>query len=111
MGKLLYGTPPTEHEIEDRLLAHVQVVITNKFRRDESFAFVLPANPALGSGRQTLWLNPSIPVQFSFHGSRAPALNRDWVQQLMNEANSGRGLSLLPEPPQREGTVRTFPAA
>ena len=50
-------------------------------------------------------------MQFSFHGSRAPALNRDWVQQLMNEANSGRGLSLLPEPPQREGTVRTFPAA
>lgn len=99
MGKFLYGTPPTEHEIEDRLLAHLQVVIVSKFRRNESFAFSLPANAALGTGRQTLWMSPTIPVQFSFHGSRTPALNRDWIQHLMNDASSGRGLSVSPEPP------------
>lgn len=99
MGRFLYGTPPTEHDIEDRLLAHLQVVIVTKFRRNESFAFTLPANHTLGTGRQTLWLNPAVPVQFSFHGSRTPALNTTWVRQLMTEANSNRGLSLLPEPP------------
>jgi hypothetical protein len=98
MGKLLYGTPPTEHTVDDRILAHLQVVIVGKFRRNECFAFTLPASPAEGTGRQTLWLHPAIPVQFSFHGSRMPALNRAWIEQLMNEANSGRGLTLLPEP-------------
>ncbi|MBO0982703.1 ATP-dependent DNA ligase [Rathayibacter sp. SD072] len=102
MGKLLYGTPPTEHDVEDRLLAHLQVVIVNKFRRGESFAFTLIVPSSHGSGRQTLWLNPTIPVQFSFYGSRIPALNPAWVQELMNEANSGRGLSVIPEPQHRD---------
>lgn len=101
MGKLLYGTPPTDYEVEDRLLAHLQVVIVNKFRRNESFAFNLPESAEASTGRHTLWLNPTIPVQFSFYGSRTPALNPRWVQHLMNEANSGRGLSTVPEPAQR----------
>ncbi|MCJ1685356.1 ATP-dependent DNA ligase [Rathayibacter sp. VKM Ac-2928] len=110
MGTLLYGTPPTEHDIEDRLLAHLQVVIINKFRRGESFAFTLTVPASHGSGRQTLWLSPSIPVQFSFHGSRAPALNPTWVQELMNEANSGRGLSVMPEPQHRQAPRTTVAA-
>lgn len=101
MGKLLYGTPPTEHLIDDRILAHLQIVIVNKFRRNECFAFTLPASPAQGTGRQTLWLHPIVPVQFSFNGGRMPALNRTWIEQLMEEANSSRGLSLIPEPRQR----------
>jgi hypothetical protein len=111
MGKLLYGTPPTEHDIEDRLLAHLQIVIVNKFRRGESFAFTIPASAQAGTGRQTLWLNPSIPVQFAFHGSRMPAMNPAWVQELMNEANSGRGLSTVPEPHQRDLTRTAVTAA
>lgn len=111
MGKLLYGTPPTEHEIEDRLLAHLQVVIVNKFRRNESFAFTITTPASRGSGRQTLWLNPTIPVQFSFHGGRMPSMNPAWVQELMNEANSGRGLSLMPEPQHRDASSRSIIAA
>lgn len=111
MGKLLYGTPPTEHDIEDRVLAHLQVVIVNKFRRGESFAFSLAASAASGTGRQTLWLNPTIPLQFSFYGSRLPAINPAWVQELMNEANGGRGLSILPEPQARDLSQRAPIAA
>jgi hypothetical protein len=111
MGKLLYGTPPTELEVEDRALAHLQVVVVNKFRRGECFAFSLPSSPADGTGRQTLWLHPTIPVQFSFYGSRMPAMNRTWIEQLMNEANSGRGLTLTPEPQQMTTTARTEAAA
>lgn len=110
MGKLLYGTPPTEHEIEDRLLTHLQVVIVNKFRRGESFAFTIAVPPSQGSGRQTLWLNPTIPVQFAFAGSRVPALNPAWVQELMSEANSGRGLSMVPEPQQNQVQQSTIAA-
>jgi hypothetical protein len=98
MGALLYGTPPTSHDIEDRALAHLQIVIINKFRRDEAFAFRIDASSGRGDGRRTLWLHPSIPVQFSFRASLMPAINPDWVRALMEEANSSRGLLLLPEP-------------
>ncbi|MBF4461177.1 MULTISPECIES: ATP-dependent DNA ligase [unclassified Rathayibacter] len=101
MGALLYGTPPTSHEIDDRALAHLQIVMINKFRRNEAFAFQLDASPAHGTGRHTLWLHPTIPLQFSFHGSRMPAVNSEWVRALMEEANSGRGLRLTPEPAQQ----------
>ncbi|NQX11519.1 ATP-dependent DNA ligase [Microbacteriaceae bacterium VKM Ac-2855] len=103
MGKILYGTPPTEHDIDDRVLAHVQVIVMNKFRRNESFPFNLEVSHLNGSGRHALWMHPTIPVQFSFYGSRAPAINTAWVQAMMDEANSGRGLRILPEPePIRE---------
>jgi hypothetical protein len=98
MGNLLYGTPPTPHEIEDRLLAHLQTVIFTKFRRNESFAFHLDAVPGRGTGRQSLWLNPMIPLQFSFYGSRAPELNREWLAALLEQANSAKGMRIVPEP-------------
>ncbi|AZZ56472.1 ATP-dependent DNA ligase [Rathayibacter iranicus] len=111
MGALLYGTPPTSHEIDDRALAHLQIVMINKFRRDEAFAFQLDASSAHGTGRQTLWLHPSIPLQFSFHGSRMPAINAGWVRALMEEANSGRGLRLVAEPAQQPDSAGLTHAA
>lgn len=98
MGRLMYGTPPTELDVDDRVLAHIQVIILNKFRRNESFAFHLDAQPERGIGRQSLWLHPSIPLQFSFYGSRMPALNPEWLRLLADEANTGRGLHICPEP-------------
>lgn len=38
MGQFLYGTPPAVIEIEDRTLAHLQIVVYAKFRRDERFS-------------------------------------------------------------------------
>lgn len=105
MGKFLYGTPPTEHEVDDRLLAHLQIVILNKFRRNESFPLHLDASAEKGTGRQSLWMHPTIPVQFSFYGSRMPVVNAEWVHLMMDEANSGRGLRTLPEPEPAEARV------
>ncbi|MWV47920.1 ATP-dependent DNA ligase [Rathayibacter sp. VKM Ac-2803] len=111
MGALLYGTPATSHDIDDRALAHLQIVMVNKFRRNEAFAFQLDASSAHGTGRQTIWLHPSIPLQFSFNGSRMPAINPEWVRALMDEANSGRGLRILPEPAQQPASAGLTTAA
>ncbi|KQQ05945.1 MULTISPECIES: DUF7882 family protein [unclassified Rathayibacter] len=111
MGALLYGTPATSHDIDDRALAHLQIVMVNKFRRNEAFAFQLDASSAHGTGRQTIWLHPSIPLQFSFNGSRMPSINPEWVRALMDEANSGRGLRILPEPALKPETVGLTHAA
>jgi len=102
MGKLLYGAPATELEIDDRLLAHLKLVIVAKLRRNEGFMLLWEHSPAEGSGRESLWMHPSIPLQFHFLGSKRPALNTEWLDVLMASANTADGLRITPEPaPQR----------
>ncbi|OUE15122.1 hypothetical protein CMMCA002_03085 [Clavibacter michiganensis subsp. michiganensis] len=42
---------------------------------------------------------PELPLHFRFSGSRVPAINPAWVDLLMDSANTGSGLHLVPEPP------------
>ena len=98
MGYLLYGRPAEEIEIDDRALAHLKIVILSKLRRGETFAFSFQYDVLDGSGRSTIWLHPSIPLQFKFFGSRQPAINHSWLEALVLAANSVDGLRILPEP-------------
>jgi hypothetical protein len=97
MGKMMYGSPAAEFDIEDRALAHLKVAIVTKLRRDEKFTFSWRQE----HGRTTIWIHPSIPLQFVFAGSRPPALNRAWIEALMMSANSTGGLQLVPEPEEQ----------
>jgi hypothetical protein len=103
VGKFIYGTAVNSFEIDDRTLAHLRVVVMNKLRRSESFMFELAMSD--GSGRRSFWISPAVPVQFHFHGSRAPRLNRAWVEQLMTAASSPAGLGILPEPAESVAEV------
>jgi hypothetical protein len=85
-------------DFDDRVLAHIQVVIGAKLRRGESFYFTWRDDVGVGDGRSTIWVNPSIPIAYKYFGSRAPALNRDWIEALMATANSSAGLHIVPEP-------------
>lgn len=98
MGRLIYNSTPRELEIDDRTLAHLRVAILSKLRRSESFAFTWEHGVENGSGRTTLWLHESIPLQFIFNGNRSPKLNRLWIEALLLQANSTGGLQLVPEP-------------
>lgn len=98
MGFLLYGRPAEEIEIEDRILAHVKIVILTKLRRDQAFAFSFEHDVDGDDGRSTIWIHPSIPLHFKFDETRQPEINRPWLEQLMIAANSGDGLRLIPEP-------------
>ncbi|WP_067879226.1 hypothetical protein [Agromyces aureus] len=93
MGTLVYngnGSIP----IDDRVLAHLQVVIIDKLRRKEFFAFTWQL-----SGREsTVWFGPTIALEFVYSGGRVPTLNRAWLHRLAEAASSNAGLSLLPEP-------------
>ncbi|WP_426625323.1 ATP-dependent DNA ligase [Leifsonia sp. McL0607] len=103
MGSLVYDSSVIE--FDDRVLAHLQVVIVNKLRRRESFAMSWRDCPEVGDGRSTIWLDPSIPLYFKFEGSRVPAINRDWIERLAESANSSTGLIVFDEDgePQRAG--------
>lgn len=97
MGKLTYDSTLVA-DFDDRVLAHVQVVIGAKLRRGESFYFTWKDDPQVGDGRSTIWLNPGIPLGYKYFGSRAPTLNREWIEALMVTANSSGGLRIVPEP-------------
>lgn len=103
MGRFHYNAI-TKVEIEDRALAHLQVVIGQKLRRGESFFFSWKEDASVGDGRSTVWLHPHATLHFRYHGSRRPELNRDWLEALTVVANSNTGLYLIPEPPRQAGS-------
>jgi hypothetical protein len=98
MGQFIYGNPSVAVDFDDRVLAHLKVVILSKVRRGESFTFSWEYSAAAGSGHSSIWVHPTIPLQFNFVGSREPRLNRAWVDELVRHANSPAGLRVTPEP-------------
>lgn len=96
MGKFSYDAG-IRADFEDRLLAHLQIVIGNKLRRGESFFFTWADDLSLGGGRVAVWMHPQSGLVFRFAGSRLPHINRDWVEALAETANSTAGLHVIPE--------------
>jgi hypothetical protein len=97
MGRLIYDNT-TAVEFDDRVLAHLQLVIGTKLRRGESFYLNWTDDVSIGDGRNAIWLNPGIPIRLKFDGGRRPSLNMSWINQLMLSASSTEGLRLTPEP-------------
>ena len=82
---------------DDRVLAHVQIVIVQKLRRGESFLMSWRDSIAVGDGRSSIWLDRSIPLYFKFAGGHTPDLNRAWLATLTLSADSPRGLVISSE--------------
>ena len=95
MGQLHYGSPPATYEIDDRTLAHVELVVLAKLRRNESFALTLDAEK--GEGRSTLWINASSTLRFDF-SAQSHDINRVWLDELIDSANTTLGMRIVPEP-------------
>lgn len=95
MGKLVYGS--VTFDLDDRLLAHLQVIVGMKLRRSENF-FVSWRNPSeVGSGRQSVWIDNGQHLAFIYEGSRIPAVNREWVETMSASAHTNFGLQLTDE--------------
>ncbi len=103
MGQMLYGSPPEILEFEDRVLAHLDMVIIAKLRRDEKFTLTWEKDIDGVAHRCTIWLHPAIPLVFKFDSTERQPLNKAWLEDLMNTANTGAGLHVVPEPAQLVG--------
>jgi len=95
MGHFVYDSTDRPFEVEDRVLLHLRVVIMTKMRRNEPFMMKLDTPDR---GDRWFWIHPSIPVQMRFHGSRQPALNMAWIDQLMKNSSNSNGFVISPEP-------------
>ncbi|CAI9387046.1 ATP-dependent DNA ligase [Microbacterium sp. T2.11-28] len=97
MGRLVYDGA-VRFVIDDRTLAHLQVVIGDKLRRREPFTFTW-ANPLDdGGGRTSVWMSPASSLAFTFDRHRPQRLNRAWLDALSAATHSPAGLSAIPEP-------------
>ena len=106
MGTLLYGHSGVEVAFDDRALMHLQIVITVKLRRRESFVFSWTDAAEAGDGRGSIWLDPSSTLYYRYASSRMPTINREWIDILMISANSGSGLLFTAEPNHPTTRVR-----
>ncbi|MGO4533839.1 DUF7882 family protein [Leifsonia sp. 2MCAF36] len=107
MGVLSYGG--TDYVLDDRLLAHLQIVITTKLRRRESFA--LSWVPDGDSGREAIWVDNGLPIRFRYHESAISPLNREWLEVLMDGTHRPNGLLVAPEPARQTDQARRPSAA
>jgi hypothetical protein len=96
MGTLQYDGVLVE--FDDRLLAHLQIVIVGKIRRGESFLMSWRDSSETGNGHSAVWIHPAQNLYFKFAGGRSAAINQDWLTQLTDSANSARGMLITKEP-------------
>ncbi len=92
MGFLYYGSETQPAEMPDRILAHLKLVTTTKLRRGESFTLTWRHAAGTPEGRTSIWMQPSIPLRFVFDASEPEQLDPDYLQTLVNSANSANGL-------------------
>lgn len=97
MGRLYYDST-LEADFDDRVLAHLQIVIGTKLGRNESFYFSCKDSATIGDGRTSIWLHPAVPLRFRFHGGRPPATNATSIRQLIADSHTGAGLRLSDQP-------------
>jgi hypothetical protein len=104
MGKFIYDST-IKVDFDDRLLAHLQLVIGAKLRRGESFHFTWKDDASIGDGRTMVWVHPRVSLAYKFYGGRQPQVNRAWIEAMMYTANAPTGLYAVPEPPPGAQTL------
>ncbi|HEY9306833.1 MAG TPA: hypothetical protein VIP82_03420 [Microbacterium sp.] len=92
MAELIYGAEGDPVHMPEHLLAHVKLVVATKLRRNESF--MLTWRHPDGSGRSSVWLEPSIPLRFVFETIEEPAIDHALLANLAAAASSNGGLVL-----------------
>lgn len=96
MGQLVYNGM-ARYQFDDRTLAHLKVAITQKLRLQESFLLSWVEPVDTGSGRVSLWLSTSIPLQFRYSTESPQALNRNWLEALARSSHGIRGMIVMTE--------------
>ncbi|HEY0373489.1 MAG TPA: hypothetical protein VGC94_01765, partial [Amnibacterium sp.] len=95
MGTLHYDG--RDFDFEDRLLAHLEMVIGQKLRRGESFLMTWVPADRPEAARCAIWIGSGIPIFWEFAAADDHPINRDWIEHLLQSASSTGGLLVTPE--------------
>jgi hypothetical protein len=91
MGTLKYDGTTTD--FDDRVLAHVQVAVLQKLRRQESFSLTW-LGPDAGGGRTAIWLHPAANITFHYSNPAIGPIDRAWADKLIVSAGTPSGMSI-----------------
>jgi hypothetical protein len=91
-----------EYDLDDRVLTHLQIVVSTKLRRAENFFLTWNVPVERGSGRHAIWIDNGVPIHFFYNGSRGVAINREWVEAMLQSSSRASGLILTEEPTQSQ---------
>jgi len=94
MGTLFYGGDRTPIRIDDRILAHLRVVVTAKMRRGEGFLLSWTDSVTIGDGRSSVWLNARTDLHYKFDGVKEVKLDPALLEQLNVESIQARGIEI-----------------
>jgi hypothetical protein len=83
--------------MDDRILAHLQVVITTKLRRNEPFLIRWERPAEMGSGRGGFWIHPGCDLTFEYEGNREPSLDHEELDRMMVAASVNAGIRITGE--------------
>ncbi|KQX07659.1 MULTISPECIES: DUF7882 family protein [unclassified Leifsonia] len=81
----------------DRVLAHLQIVISSKLRVGEGFFLTWHDHEAPGIVASSVWIDASIPIGFTYERTARPDINESWLDVLKESASSNAGLILTDE--------------
>ncbi|MFP7761617.1 ATP-dependent DNA ligase [Marisediminicola sp. LYQ134] len=97
MGTFTYDTS-VRVDFDDRVLIHLQLVISAKLRRDESFIFTWTKPAEAGGGRTSVWIDRRVPVAFDYLTSTMAPISRRWIDELTATTFNALGLQIVPDP-------------
>jgi hypothetical protein len=83
--------------LDDRVLAHIQVIVGMKLRRGENFFLSWRSPLSRSPGRQSIWVDNGLPLAFEYSGSSIPQINREWTETLAASAATTFGLQVTDE--------------
>jgi hypothetical protein len=92
LGTLHYGASRTSLHMEDRALAHLQVVITTKLRRNEGFLIQWERPRDSGSGRGGFWVHPNCDLAYEYEAALDAALDPEELERMMMAASGTGGV-------------------
>jgi hypothetical protein len=94
VGRLAYGAIPRTISIDDRLLAHIEVVVLSRLRRNNAFALRWTEAGGEQPGRRTIWIHQGTDLCFEYDAAEQGELDRELLDQLAKAADSNGGINL-----------------
>lgn len=97
MGQLLYGNG-LPIEVDDRALAHLEIVIESKLRAHEEFFFSWDDGRGISRHHSRIWMESSVSLDYYYTQQTGTQINPDWIDDLAHSVDNRRGLHYLAEP-------------
>ena len=94
MGTLFYGAARTPVRIDDRIMAHLKLVITSKLRRNEPFLVSWHDPGGMGGGRSSIWIHAGCDLHYKFDGGTPAAIDQELVEAMSLAADAARGIEI-----------------